>query len=31
MEGKVPKDPYGHISITFDDNIHKEVEISVHD
>ena len=31
MGGKVPKDPYGHISIAFDDNIHKEVEVSVHD
>ena len=31
MEGKVPKDSYGHIGIKFDDNIHKEVEVSVHD
>ena len=31
MEGKVPKHSYGHISIKFDDNIHKEVEVSVHD
>ena len=31
MEGKVPKDSYGHISINlkFDDNICKEVEVSV--